>query len=568
MKWKNIIKEMIFDQFLQITVKAKDAGCATVAQIVNAPKQIYVNAVLGSDSNAGSLKLPYKTIQHAVNKALAGDTINVMDGTYHEQVKFTKSGTEKAPITLRNHPGHSPVIDGTGIEWGDSSTGALVQFNRHNHLVIEGLSIQNSAAFGIGDLKPFAGVLNNIIIRNCSTTNTFGSGIYIINAKNIEIDGCTVTGACANTWDECITLQKVDGFEVKDCQVYDGLKEGIDAKDGSRNGEIHGCTVSNVHSVGIYIDAYSGHQYNIQVFNNTISEIAGSGISTGVENGGKLEGVVIRNNTILSCDRGITIAAFNEQAGTPYVLQDIIVRNNVTFDVLYSGMFILSKVNNILIENNILFTGELSTAYGIHVYDLALTDLSELTIRNNFFQEPGESADEPIGIDALVLLELEGTRTAYDTVFKDATGELTGVRDFSLADDSYARGAGYQGQDMGSHFQSAEASSESVENDEEPPKTSTVHAAASTYNRGKIMFVKSGAGIADGVYVCMKQADKKYIGAADMVWGFFDIMLTAILIPSIIAILLLSKKVRALATGIFTSNPYDKKDQNDEKRKK
>lgn len=558
-----IMKKMIHDLFLQEAAKIKGAIYSAITQVFKKPKQLYVNSTIGSDSRYGSLQFPYKTIQHALNQAVAGDTVNVMNGRYYEQVEFKKSGTKSKPITLRNHPGHAPIIDGIGLKWGDGSSGALIQFNRHSNLIIEGLRIQNSSAFGIGDSNDFPGFLKNVKIRNCSTANTYGSGIYVNDAKNIEMENCTVTLACSNTWDECITLQNVNGFEVKDCHVYDGFKEGIDAKVGSRNGKIHGCTVRNVHSVGIYIDAYSGHQYDIEVFNNTISDMPGSGISTGAENGGKLENVLIRNNTIYSCDRGINIAAFNEEEGTPYVLQDIIVRNNVTFDVLNTGVFIPSKVENVLIENNILFTSDLSPGYGIHVYDLNLTDLSELTIRNNFFRVAGKSAEMPIGTDAKVLMELEGDSSAYETVFKDATGEITGTRDFTLADDSYARGAGYRGQDMGSHYESDEETSASasktlLKKDKESPRALSFFSTMDTYNRGKIMSINGLAGIAEGIYFYIKQPDKKIVGITEVFWSLLDNMLLTILLPNIIALLLLSNKLKALLTKFLTSEQYRK----------
>ncbi|RLQ86693.1 sodium:alanine symporter family protein [Planomicrobium sp. Y74] len=50
------------------------------------------------------------------------------------------------------------------------------------------------------------------------------------------------------------------------------------------------------------------------------------------------------------------------------------------------------------------------------------------------------------------------------------------------------------------------------------------------------------------------------VGAAEVIWGFLDIMLAAILIPNLIAILLLSKKVKQLKTEFFTSDKYYKKD--------
>ena len=58
------------------------------------------------------------------------------------------------------------------------------------------------------------------------------------------------------------------------------------------------------------------------------------------------------------------------------------------------------------------------------------------------------------------------------------------------------------------------------------------------------------------------------VGAAEVIWGFLDIMLAAILIPNVIAILLLSKKVKALTTEFFTSDQYYIKDQKEKKRNK
>ena len=58
------------------------------------------------------------------------------------------------------------------------------------------------------------------------------------------------------------------------------------------------------------------------------------------------------------------------------------------------------------------------------------------------------------------------------------------------------------------------------------------------------------------------------VGAAEVIWGFLDIMLAAILIPNVIAILLLSKKVKALTTEFFTSDKYYIKDQKEKKQNK
>lgn len=55
----------------------------------------------GSDSNAGTLPRPFKTIQKAANNAQAGDTITVYFGTYREMVRPAHSSVVGVAITLR-----------------------------------------------------------------------------------------------------------------------------------------------------------------------------------------------------------------------------------------------------------------------------------------------------------------------------------------------------------------------------------------------------------------------------------------------------------------------------------
>ena len=52
------------------------------------------------DKNAGTLEAPLKTIQAAVDKAQAGDTIWVKQGVYEEELLPKSSGNMETPITL------------------------------------------------------------------------------------------------------------------------------------------------------------------------------------------------------------------------------------------------------------------------------------------------------------------------------------------------------------------------------------------------------------------------------------------------------------------------------------
>ena len=67
----------------------------------------------GSDSNSGTLALPWKTIQKAVTTVKAGDTAYVRGGEYPGIAAhwiFQNSGTQSQPITLMNYPGEQVVF--------------------------------------------------------------------------------------------------------------------------------------------------------------------------------------------------------------------------------------------------------------------------------------------------------------------------------------------------------------------------------------------------------------------------------------------------------------------------
>ena len=64
---------------------------------------IYVSTD-GNDTNSGGLSTPFRTIQHAINNAQAGDVISIRGGTYRERLKIEElNGHENAPITFVNY---------------------------------------------------------------------------------------------------------------------------------------------------------------------------------------------------------------------------------------------------------------------------------------------------------------------------------------------------------------------------------------------------------------------------------------------------------------------------------
>jgi hypothetical protein len=66
----------------------------------------------GSDSAAGTLAAPFRTIQRAANVAVPGDTVFIHAGTYRETITPAASGTAAAPIVYRNFNDDLVVVSG------------------------------------------------------------------------------------------------------------------------------------------------------------------------------------------------------------------------------------------------------------------------------------------------------------------------------------------------------------------------------------------------------------------------------------------------------------------------
>jgi hypothetical protein len=79
----------------------------------------------GDDTSTGTIHSPLETIQEGVNRALAGDTIFLRAGSYHETVDFMgKHGTSGAPISVTSYNGEAVILDGRiaiGSSWTQHS---------------------------------------------------------------------------------------------------------------------------------------------------------------------------------------------------------------------------------------------------------------------------------------------------------------------------------------------------------------------------------------------------------------------------------------------------------------
>ena len=308
----------------------------TATTPTKAANALYVSKT-GSDSNAGTLDAPFKTIQKAANKAMAGATVYIEAGTYSERVTLTNSGSAGSYISFENYPGDTVIIDGSSIS---GYYFPLFNINGTSYINVKGLRVINSSGQGIGDITD---TIDNgyINITDCSTYNTQNSGIHFWNAHNIVVDGVTTDTTNVFQTDgyhdqEAVSFVAVDGFEIKNCTIMNMYNEGIDAKFGCKNGKIDNNTIKNSlvdgynSGVGIYIDSFETGKVsdNIEVYDNTVKNCL-QGIVLACEHGGSLININVHDNTIDNCGSGsLQLAGWVDS--THYANNIIFDHNTVT----------------------------------------------------------------------------------------------------------------------------------------------------------------------------------------------------------------------------------------------
>lgn len=284
---------------------------------------------LANDSNPGTEDLPWLTIQKAATTLEAGDTVFIKEGVYNERVIPKNSGREGEYISYRAYPGNTVIIDGKNITL-PSDWGGLIDISDKSYIKILGLKIKNA-----GPYENDAGILvyrsSHIVIEGNYIYNTTSSGIGVWESSHVVIKNNEVELACNDGEQECITIAITSNFEVKNNHVHHGGAgtiggEGIDVKDGSSNGKVYGNYVHDLNRLGIYVDAWNKHTYNIEVFQNVVYNCT-SGFAVASERGGLLENIKIYNNIAYHNEwAGIEIGGWD--GGYRHPMRNITIVNN------------------------------------------------------------------------------------------------------------------------------------------------------------------------------------------------------------------------------------------------
>jgi len=313
----------------------------------------YFVAPVGDDAGPGTEAGPWRTLDRVAGAAAEGDTVFLREGTWSERLVPRNDGAPGAWIRFTAYPGETATLDGAGLglqEWE-----GLVDLSDRSYVRVDSLRVVNSSGAGI-----YANRAAHIRIEDNTTHDTVSSGIGVWRSREVLIAGNEVVLACNDGEQECITVAITDGFEVRGNHVHHGGPgtnggEGIDAKDGSSNGVVHGNDVHDLNRLGIYVDAWDKHTFNIEVYGNIVHDIPSFGFAVAAENGGLLENVRLYNNVAVGNHYGIGVAGWGENA--PHPLKDIYIVNNTVADnagpTWGGGIWMENpEIDNVVIRNN------------------------------------------------------------------------------------------------------------------------------------------------------------------------------------------------------------------------
>ena len=308
---------VLFLALCGVTYSAREAGAG----------MIYYVSVGGNDEHPGTMEEPWRTVQKAADTAVAGNTVYIQAGSYHERVEVRNSGTAQNGITFSGYPGESVTVDGTGIEL-HGREGVFVIAGRE-YVNVRGLRVTSSRATGIMVRES-----RFVTVEDCYTHDTADSGIGVWRSADVVVKGNEVVKACNGGSQECITIAGSERVQVVENHVHDRGEgprggEGIDAKDGCANVVIRG---NHVHGtrLGIYVDAWKTHSHDIEVAQNIVHDCEGCGFAVASERGGLVENVRFANNIAYrNRSAGIMVAGWN--GGWQHPIHNVQIINNTVY---------------------------------------------------------------------------------------------------------------------------------------------------------------------------------------------------------------------------------------------
>ena len=320
---------------------------------------VFYVATNGSDSANGALQTPFRSIQHAITLARAGDQVLVRGGEYDEgevwiRGIFGQGGSPGQFLTIAAYPGEAPVL----------SNGARPFIVDADFVRVEGLHFRNGKSIGIwGNDRNTTQIVNN----------TFPGSGYSYDAistsgHNVLLEGnvCDIQGNTVGTQGHCYYIHHGTNIVVRGNVARGMTGYGIHVFDQRRSEDPL---------------TFERLIKDVVIENNiTYESEQRAGIIVAAYGHARLENVIIRNN--LAFNHGGAGIVVRSDANNVQVVHNTVF-NNADAALEISGT---DSITNLLVANNILDTGQHVTEWQI---DKSPVNAPGLQVRNNVYDPQG-----------------------------------------------------------------------------------------------------------------------------------------------------------------------------------
>jgi hypothetical protein len=279
----------------------------------------------GDDSNTGTEKQPWATLQHAANNVSAGDTVIVHAGTY-AGFNVGESGAPGAPISFIAQPG--VLVNTEAVRFNGQTHRARINMDTVSHIVIDGFEVagtndQRNSKAGIRMVAPPGSTEDEsgfIVVRNCHVHHNGEWGIFSGHVHRITVENNNVH----DQYDEhgVYLSNSADNHVVRGNRIWNNSSQGFHCNsDASQGGD--------------------GVTTGVLVENNIIW---GNAVGSVYIDAGGVERTSIGGGSAINFDG----------------VRDSVIRNNVLYDNHASGISLyridglLPASNNLVVNNTII----------------------------------------------------------------------------------------------------------------------------------------------------------------------------------------------------------------------
>ena len=307
--------------------------------------------VLCVDDTAGATQ-EFSTIQAAVNVAVAGDTVLVMDGSY-QGFRATRSGNTASPITIKANAANAVISQPEPNGSGDGIYLQNVSYVTVEGFIVRGIPNRGISHRGATPDGPSVG----LIIRGNTVENSGLIGMYLSEVSNARIEDNAIRGTVRNgTEGHGIYLANAgsDNTRIGGNSIYSNQGTGIhmngDISVGG-DGIISGLIIENnsIYSNGLNGLNMDGVQ-NSTIRNNLLYLNGSNGIRAfKIDGAAGPGGLNIVNNTIYSGASGGWCLRITEDTGNNIAFNNILISDNSS-----TGSIALDATNGFQSANNVV----------------------------------------------------------------------------------------------------------------------------------------------------------------------------------------------------------------------